>query len=298
MATIASGVSHVDQFLTTRKPWAATETELSQEGRRSTLYTAAESIRIITALLHPILPFATAKVWAQLGLGDIEDAARRGELNNLEWGGLKPGTKLGPLGPIFPRADKGLAQIMTDMENPTPVDKEPVDPAAVPPVPTIAPDAPPRTTTLPEPSTTLPVGGSTALTTGPDPSRPALVPAEASAQAPVEATPQITIDDFAKVELRVAQILVAERIPKADKLLRLEVDLGEFGKRQILSGIAEWYAPEDLIGRRIVVITNLAPRKMRGLESHGMLLAASHGEGGKPVLATFGEEIALGSRLK
>ena len=88
---------------------------------RAVLYTAAESIRIITALLYPILPFATAKVWAQLGLGDIEVAARNGELNNLEWGGLKPGTKLGPLGPIFPRADKGLAQIMSDMENPTPV---------------------------------------------------------------------------------------------------------------------------------------------------------------------------------
>ena len=69
-------------------------------------------------------------------------------------------------------------------------------------------------------------------------------------------------------------------------------------RRQILSGIAEWYTPEELIGRRIVVITNLAPRKMRGLESHGMLLAASHGENGKPVLATFGEDIALGSRLK
>ena len=117
---------------------------------------------------------------------------------------------------------------------------------------------------------------------------------------PGEASPQskqITIDDFAKVELRVAQVIVAERIPKADKLLRLEVDLG-YEKRQILSGIAEWYTPEDLIGRRIVVITNLAPRKMRGLESHGMLLAASEGEGGKPVLATFAEEIALGSRLK
>jgi methionyl-tRNA synthetase len=99
------------------------------------------------------------------------------------------------------------------------------------------------------------------------------------------------------VELRVAQIKVAERIPKADKLLRLEVDLG-YETRQILSGIAEWYAPEELIGRRIVVITNLAPRKMRGLESHGMLLAASDGDHGRPVLATFGEEIALGSRLK
>ncbi len=108
---------------------------------------------------------------------------------------------------------------------------------------------------------------------------------------------RLRIDDFVKIDLRVAQILVAERIPKADKLLRLEVDLG-YEKRQILSGIAEWYTPEDLVGRRIVVIANLAPRKMRGLESHGMLLAASHGENGKPVLATFGEEIALGSRLK
>ena len=289
-------VTSVDQYISEAAPWKLAADASRSADLESVLYVSAESIRIITALLYPILPFATAKVWAQLGLGDIEDAARRGELNNLEWGGLKPGTKLGALGPIFPRADKGLAQIMSDMENPTPVDKEPVDPVAVP--PTADPGAPPRTTMLPVLDAVLPVGGSTALTTGPDPGRPAPVPAEASAQAPVEATPQITIDDFAKVELRVAQILVAERIPKADKLLRLEVDLGEFGKRQILSGIAEWYAPEDLIGRRIVVITNLAPRKMRGLESHGMLLAASHGEGGKPVLATFGEEIALGSRLK
>jgi methionyl-tRNA synthetase len=299
LTAIASGVTLVDQFITTRKPWSATDTEISQEGRRSTLYTAAESVRIITALLYPVLPYATAKVWAQLGLGDIETAARNGELNNLEWGGLRPGTKLGPLGPIFPRADKGLAQIMTDMENPTPVDTQPTDPAAVPHTPTTDPAAAPRTTTLPDPAAALPVGGSTALSTGPDPSRPAPDPSATPVPTPAEVTPQITIDDFAKVELRVAQILVAERIPKADKLLRLEVDLGpDFPRRQILSGIAEWYAPEDLIGRRIVVITNLAPRKMRGLESHGMLLAASHGEGGKPVLATFGEDIALGSRLK
>jgi methionyl-tRNA synthetase len=284
LTSVARAIASVDGLLTSRKPWSATDTELSQNGRRSTLYTAAESIRIITALLYPILPYATAAVWAQLGLGDIELAAHNGELTNLEWGGLKPGTKLGPLGPIFPRADKGLAQIMTDMENPTPVDTSTTDPAAA-----------PRTSSFPELAAALPVGGSTALTTGPDPSKPA--PEPSAAPAP-EATPQITIDDFAKIELRVAQILVAERIPKADKLLRLEVDLGPFGKRQILSGIAEWYAPEDLISRRIVVITNLAPRKMRGLESHGMLLAASHGENGKPVLATFGEDIALGSRLK
>jgi methionyl-tRNA synthetase len=312
LATTSAAIASVDQFMTSRKPWAATETELSQEGRRSSLYTAAESIRIITALLYPFLPYATAKVWAQLGLGDIEEAAKNGELNNLEWGGLKPGTKLGELGPIFPRAPKELIQLMTDMENnsnttpkPEPsklVDEKTTHTAPVPTDPT-HPGAPPRTSALNEPNPGAQVAASAALTTE-RPGTPSHTEAPASgafatsaAGSNIPDTPQIAIDDFVKIDLRVAQIVVAERIPKADKLLRLEVDLG-YERRQILSGIAEWYTPEELIGRRIVVIANLAPRKMRGLESHGMLLAASHGENGKPVLATFGEEIALGSRLK
>jgi methionyl-tRNA synthetase len=108
---------------------------------------------------------------------------------------------------------------------------------------------------------------------------------------------KITIEDFAKVELRVAQIKVAERVPKADKLLRLEVDLG-YEQRQILAGIAEHYAPESLIGRKVVIVANLAPRKLRGLESNGMIVAASLGEAGKPVLAGFLEEVEIGARLK
>ena len=296
-SVISLKIAFVDTYLTANAPWKLAKSSEPSDRRRmdEVLYTAAESIRIITALLYPILPYATSKVWAQLGLGDIELAARNGELANLQWGGLKPGTKLGPLGPIFPRADKGLAQIMTDMENPLPHLSE--NPQRLVEnelrTSTTDPAAPPRPIPLPDHGP-LPVAGSTAHTTGPDPTL--LAPPTTDNQQPT--TPQITIDDFAKIELRVAQILVAERIPKADKLLRLEVDLGPHGKRQILSGIAEFYTPEDLIGRRIVVITNLAPRKMRGLESHGMLLAASDGEGGKPVLATFGEDIALGSRLK
>jgi methionyl-tRNA synthetase len=135
---------------------------------------------------------------------------------------------------------------------------------------------------------------------------PAAAPAASVPATPAELAPpqvaqvgqvtQVTIDDFAKVELRVAQILVAERIPKADKLLRLEVDLG-YEKRQILAGIAQYYEPEKLIGRKIVIVANLAPRKMRGLESNGMLLAASLPDGA-PVLAGFLEEVPLGARLK
>jgi len=117
-----------------------------------------------------------------------------------------------------------------------------------------------------------------------------------TAEQPPATSAVISIDDVMKLDLRVAQILVAERVPKADKLLRLEVDLG-YEKRQILAGIAQYYEPEKLVGRKIVIVANLAPRKMRGLESNGMLLAASL-EGGAPVLAGFLEEVPLGARLK
>ena len=288
-------------------------------GWKKSFTTAAESIRILTALLYPLLPYATANVWAQLGLGDIELAARNGGLNNLQWGGLPPGTQLGPLSPIFPRADKSLTQVMLAMEDArntaaAPRPEAPLKAATTPTAPSAAPAsstdpaAAPRTSFLDEPSGTLPVGGSTApgttlpTTPGPHTSSPASGVFATPSPSPdhqQSATPEtITIDDFLKVDLRVAQVLVAERIPKADKLLRLEVDLGPLGRRQILSGIAQHYTPEELLGRRIAVVANLAPRKMRGLDSHGMLLAASDGPDGKPILATFGEDIALGSRVR
>ena len=326
LTEVAAFITVVDGFISAAAPWKLAKDETKADRLATVLYVSAEAIRWITGILYPYCPSITAKVWTQLGLGSIESAARDGELAHMYWGGLKPGTKLGPLSPIFPRADKGLSQIMTDIENPTEAKPETRDPkletltqnssAASPlkqastptpaePIPTDSthPAAPPRA--IGESNTTLPVAGSSATTThnGPTPShteaQPSGIFANPTSEAPAgpaDGSPQITIDDFIKVELRIAQILVAERIPKADKLLRLEVDLG-YEKRQILSGIAEWYTPEDLIGRRIIVITNLAPRKMRGLESHGMLLAASE-EGGKPYLATVPEGVPIGTRLK
>jgi len=116
------------------------------------------------------------------------------------------------------------------------------------------------------------------------------VAAAASAAKPAAILPdgKIGIEDFAKVELRVGQVKVAEKVKSADKLLRLEVDLGT-EVRQIVAGIAEAYAPETLIGRKVVIVANLAPRKLRGLESNGMIVAASL-EGGRPVLAGFLED--------
>jgi len=108
----------------------------------------------------------------------------------------------------------------------------------------------------------------------------------------------IEIDDFAKVDLRVGQVLSAERIPKADKLLLLKIDLGEEQPRQILAGIAQYYEPEKLVGRKVVIVANLKPRKLRGYESQGMVVAASYGEEGRPVIATFTEDVPNGARLK
>jgi methionyl-tRNA synthetase len=123
------------------------------------------------------------------------------------------------------------------------------------------------------------------------------VPAAAVESGESAVASMITIDDFAKVDLRVATVIEAERIKGADKLLRLVVDLG-FEKRQIVAGIAVAYPPESLIGRKVVIVANLQPRKLRGLESNGMIVAASIGPDGAPVLAGFHEDIQNGARLR
>ena len=89
---------------------------------------------------------------------------------------------------------------------------------------------------------------------------------------------ELTYEDFLKVDMRAGTILSAERVPKSDKLLKLQVNLGELGARQIVAGIGKDFAPEQLVGTRVVAVVNLAPRKLMGLESHGMLLAAHGGE--------------------
>src|SRR5207253_2054157 len=134
---------------------------------------------------------------------------------------------------------------------------------------------------------------------------PVVAPPAASASAPTGITgaaaqtapEKIGIEDFAKVEMRVGQIKTAERIVGADKLLKLTVDIGT-EIRQICAGIAQYYEPEALVGRKVAVVVNLAPRKLRGVESNGMIVAASVGPEARPVLAGFLEEVEIGARLK
>jgi methionyl-tRNA synthetase len=289
---IMGHVSTVDGYITATTPWklGALEDEASRVQLGDILYTCAEAIRVITALISPVLPEATAKVWKQLGLGDIAQA----DLKHIGWGRLEPGTKLGEAAALFPRAEKDAVTRMKEIEENRP---QSALEQALASIPTVRVEPSPGATPLDKPAeevdTSAPEAGPKPVTGAP-PSAPATA---AVPTPPGQTTPgQITIDDFTKIELRVAQVKVAERVPKADKLLRLEVDLGT-ETRQILAGIAESYEPESLIGRKVIVVANLAPRKMRGLESNGMLLAGSL-EGGKATLASFLEDVPLGAKVK
>src|SRR5215210_5073592 len=141
--------------------------------------------------------------------------------------------------------------------------------------------------------------GSTRMTDQPTDTAPA-APAPAAPDPAPQAAEQshiITIDDFAKIDLRVAVVLAAERVPKTDKLLKLDLDLGD-EQRTIVSGIAQFYEPEALVGRRIVVVANLKPAKLRGVESRGMLLAAGgRAEGQDLGLITLDKDIPPGTRV-
>ncbi len=305
LKTLWALVAETDGYLTANAPWKKPPERSDADHaalQARVLVTAAETIRIITALAYPIVPDAAAKVWRQLGQGELADAAKKAFLTDLAWGGLKAVTRFGEPAPLFPRAEKDTAERMQNLEDENGrsaveaaggEEEEVKRPAAF-----AAPAAPDIKAAAPK-APAAP-GKPPALVAATVPAAPASAPANPVPQVAAEAAPaapqHITIDDFSKVELRVAQILVAERVPKADKLLRLEVDLG-YEKRQILAGIAEYYEPEKLIGRKIVIVANLAPRKMRGLESNGMLLAASL-EDGAPVLAGFLEEVPPGARLK
>ena len=182
------------------------------------------------------------------------------ELDGLRWGQLVPGTTLGKFQALFPRVEKTEA-----IERIEAMANEELNPPSAAPAP--APGSP-----------TASHGGG------------------AAAPAP-GVVDKIGIEDFAKVEMRVGQVKTAERIVGADKLLKLTVDIGS-EIRQICAGIAQYYEPESLIGRKVVVVVNLAPRKLRGVESNGMIVAASVGPEGRPVLAGFAEEVEVGARLK
>lgn len=245
-------ISKIDKMISDTKPWALVKDENQAETLNAVLYRAAETLRWLSVILYPVMPTAARQIYAQIGLNDDLSTTNP---ENLSYGELQAGTKIGESVAVFPRIDKN--KVMNE----------------------IAEKKTEQSTQKTEETT------------------------QAAAAAETETTEEqqfITIDDFYKVELKIGEVKVCERIPKADKLLRFEIDLGEEKPRQILAGLAEYYEPETLVGRKVVVVANLKPRMMRGLESQGMICAASleDGTGEKPALATFIESVDNGARLK
>jgi methionyl-tRNA synthetase len=277
-------VAAVDKYIVENEPWALADKqdENSRSRLATILYTSAEALRIVTALAHPIIPDSTSRIWAQLGLGDIN----KFDLKGLKWGQLPLGTKLEKVEGVFPRADKSAIERMQQMEQ----DRAQASTAEKQASATQAPSS----TTAPAATTTSQPAGSGAQAG--QPATQAAAPAAAASGGLPVGIATIGIEDFMKVELRVGLVKTAEKVEKADKLLKLSVDIGT-EVRTIVAGIAEVYSPEQMLNRKIIIVANLAPRKLRGIESQGMLLAASI-EGGKPVLAGFLEEVPIGARLK
>jgi methionyl-tRNA synthetase len=257
---IWAAIAQVDGYITSAKPWSLAE-DPAQRGRLETiLYHAAESLRILVTLAYPALPIATEKLWAQIGQFGALSQTR---IDQLAWGALYPGTLIGEPGAVFPRVEKAET-----LEKIAAMEQEILNPQGTPAAPSAAAATPAGSPPGAAPAATVPAANST-----------------------------ISIDDFTKVEMRVGQVRSAERIAGADKLLKVMVDVGN-EVRQIVAGIATAYQPEQLLGRKVVVVVNLQARKLRGVESNGMIVAASVGSEGKPVLAGFLEDVPVGSRLK
>jgi|SRR5581483_3857904 len=255
-------VAEANKYLTENAPWKLAEAKSPDNLWKieTILSAAAETVRLLAVLLASVMPASAARLWRQLGCeGAVEDQ----RIDQLRWGQLKPGTRVGKPEPIFPRLDeeKALRRLHELAEEDRLRDQKPKE----------------TSTKVESPSEQKPVNLQSQIS-------------DSEAR-------KITIEDFAKVDLRAGTIISAEPIPGATKLLKLQVDIGS-EVRQVCAGIAEYYKPEELIGMKVVIVANLQPRKMRGVESNGMIVAASVGEQGKPVLVTFKEEVPNGARLK
>jgi methionyl-tRNA synthetase len=259
-------VRSVNQFIVKREPWSLAKKPDQRSKLEATLYHAADALRVTAALVDPVMPNAAERIRRMLGIQQEPWTGLKAET-------LRPGTRLGAIEPLFPRIEKTVEELraMTSNESGTPaapVAQSTAGPVAQPPEPTPAP-----ATSAPATATPAPTGA-----------------------APTTDN-RIAIDDFMKVELRVAKVLDAEAVPKSKKLIKMKVNAGEAEPRTIVAGIAEAYQPEQLVGRTIVIVANLKPAKLMGIESNGMVLAASP-EGGLPTLVSVDESLPAGARVR
>ena len=263
LGAVQEVVSLGNRVIEEQKPWAKIKV-----GEREAVAGLLRELLAVCQwcghVLAPVMPHSTAKLRNLLGLESATSNAASALTwdNAIAWDLLPAGHQCQPPQPLYPRIAK--IEDINIMEKPIPETEAPV-------ITTEAPLSEPPTSAAPAPTTVEDVAAA----------NNAPVAAVMAAQPEAEPLELIEYADFAKVQLRTGKVLEAERIPKADKLLRLQVDIGT-ETRQILAGIAQQFTPEEMVGKTIVVVVNLAPRKLRGFESQGMLLAASAPENDAP----------------
>lgn len=269
-------IARIDKELSDAKPWDLAKDEHQRETLNAVLYRAVEILRWLSVMLYPVMPNAAREIYKQIGL--TEDISKL-DPKDLKWGELRAATQIGEVAPVFPRLEKQkiMSEIMEENIKQGTGDSG-------------------QSAGIAGSGQESRGSGSGPAAGGSDQSKTEDQSPKTEDQKPKDDF--ITIDDFLKVDLRVGTILSAEKLPDADKLLLFKVDIGEAEPRQLLAGLAEYYEPEKLVGRKVVVVANLKPRKMRGLESQGMVCAASIGDGDTPAIATFIEDVANGARLK
>ena len=278
-------IAGLNRYLVDQEPWAlADKNDPASRSRLATvLHIAAEGLRFTAVLLASVLPASANRLWKQLNLES--DAAQR--IDGLTWGKIPVDQSIAAIETLFPRLEKAATvEQLRALE--AQLDASTAGAAAT----------PASTSTTATPASPAAEAAAAAAA----PQTPTAAQAASSAAAKADggggaAGARITIDDFAKVEMRVGEVKTAERIPGALKLLKLTVDIGS-EVRQIVAGIAEAYAPADLIGRKVVIVANLEPRKLRGVESNGMIVAATIEPSGKPTLVSAPADTPNGSRLR
>ena len=247
-------------FLQTAAPWAKVKTDV--EAARADLTDAAEVAYLLGALLSPVIPRVAEKLFAQLNAPPLTFE----KLATARYPLLDRSRSVGTPEPLLPRLEEERVNAILGASPP--------------------PEA------AAEPKKDAKAGKAEKKAEGAKAPEP-----KADAPKAAEAPPgEIEIGDFGKVVLKVGHILAAERVPKADKLLKLTVDLGEGTPRTICSGIAEAFQPEQVQGRKVVVVANLKPRMLRGIESRGMILTA--GPGGKNLSLLDPGDMPPGSEVK
>jgi methionyl-tRNA synthetase len=253
-------IDATNAFIAETAPWTLAKNPANRDRLAGVLFDAAEAVRLAAALLRPFMPGSTLEILRRFGAPDATSVLA----GERRW--VAEGSRAIAVGPpIWPRSEKGGVQ-----------------PAMAPAIETVKPQTGPKT------------GQKDVTVDAPTPAPPPTPPLAPATPAP-EAE-KISIDDFMKIELRTAKVLSAERVPKSSRLLKLLVDTGS-GERTIVAGLAESYEPEAIVGRTVAIVFNLKPAKLMGIESNGMVLAASP-DGGKATLVTFEEPPAPGTRVR